>query len=128
MIETGGLLACVGKVNSWMLRTLCENPWEGGGGHQPTDVARWTPDQVWFRLCDKNLLKLDGRIQSVDPQVVRTSSDGTVAGRAADGTPLRGRIAGKSLARQLLEQAQVRKAAEEVGSKRGRRRKRQDGN
>lgn len=114
MVETGGLLVGVGRVNCWMLRVLCESPWEGGGGYQPTDVARWTPDQVWFRLCSKDFLKLGGRTQSVSPQAVKRNDDGTVAGRAADGTPIKGRIAGKSLARQLMEQAQARKAAEEA--------------
>jgi len=124
-VETGGLLVSVGSINSWMLRMLCENPWEGGGGHQPLEVARWTPDQVWFRLCDKNLLKLDGRVQAMDPVAVKTDEDGIVAGRAMDGTPIKGRIAGKSLARQLMEQAQAqKKAEEETKSKRGKRRKR----
>jgi len=76
-----------------------------------------------LRLCDRNLLKLDGRKQSMLPMAVKTDEDGTVAGRAADGMPIRGRIAGKSLARQLMEKAQVRKAEEETKSKRGRRRK-----
>jgi len=128
-IETGGLLVSVGKVNSWMLRLLCENPWEGGGGHQPTEVAGWSPDQVWFRLCDKDLLKLDGRTQTMAPGAVRTSVDGVVAGRAADGTPIKGRIAGKSLARQLMERVQARKKLEqEAKSKKGRRRRRRHGN
>ena len=115
----------MGQINSWMLRMLCENPWEGGGGHQPTEVARWTPDQVWFRLCDKNLLKLDGRTQEMDPGAVKRNEDGTVVGRAADGTPIKGRIAGKSLARQLAERAQAREKMEEKSkSKKGRRKRR----
>jgi len=124
-VETGGLLVGMGNVNSWMLRMLCENPWEGGGGHQPTEVARWTPDQVWFRLCDRNLLKLDGRTDMVSPRAVKVSEDGVVAGRAADGTPIKGRIVGKSLARQLMERAQERKRVEqEAKSKRKKRRRR----
>lgn len=118
-METGGLLVGMGKVDAWMLRQLCDNPWEGGGGHQPGDVARWTPDQVWFRLCSRDLLKSDGRTQTTEPIAVKADKDGMVAGRAADGTPIKGRIAGKSLARQLMEQAQVRKAKEKSGLKKG---------
>ena len=117
VVETGGLLVSVGRVNSWMLRLLCENPWEGGGGHSPGEVARWTPDQVWFRLCDKNLLKLSGRTQSVSPGAVKVGEDGAVAGRAADGTPIRGRIVGKSLARRLMEEAQTKRIAKEAEMK-----------
>lgn len=120
-METGGLLAGMGKVNAWMLRLLCDNPWEGGGGHQPRDVARWTPDQVWFRLCSRDLLKSEGGSQTTEPMAVKVGTDGMVAGRAADGTPIKGRITGKSLARQLIEQAQARKAKEEIKPKKGRR-------
>jgi len=95
-----------------MLRLLCDNPWEGGGGHQPRDVAKWTPDQVWFRLCGADLLKTGKRTKSAEPLAVQAGSGGMVTGRAADGTPIKGRIAGKSLARQLMEESQVRKAEE----------------
>lgn len=111
----------MGKVDVWMLRLLCDNPWEGGGGHQPRDVAGWTPDQVWFRLCSRDLLKLDGRTQTTEPIAAKVDKDGMVAGRAADGTPIKGRIAGKSLARQLMEQAQARKAKEKSEPKKSRR-------
>jgi len=109
-VETGGLLVGVGRVDVWMLRLLCDNPWEGGGGHQPREVARWTPDQVWFRLCSRDLLKTDGRTQTTEPMAVKADEDGMVVGRATDGTPIKGRIVGKSMARQLMEQAQARKA------------------
>jgi len=110
-------------LSAWVLRVLCENPWEGGGGYSPREVAGWTLDQCWFRMCDKEFLKLSGRTQSVDPSAVKASASGEVAGRAADGTPIKGRIAGKSLARQFMEREQARKATEQAKGRRGKRRR-----
>jgi len=97
-----------------VLRILCENPWEGGGGYSPREVAEWTLDQCWFRMCDRNILKLAGRTMAVDPKAVKASDSGEIAGRAADGTPIKGRIAGKSVARQLMERKREREAAEQA--------------
>ena len=115
-METGGLLVDLGKVNAWMIRLLCDNPWDGGGGHQPRDVAQWTPDQIWFRLCDRGLLKLGGRTQSMEPLEVRVDEEGIVMGRTPDGEPIKGRIAGKSLARQLMEKAEAKKVLEKAST------------
>lgn len=56
-VECGGLL---GGINAYHLRRLCESPWEGGGGYTPEQVGRMTPDQVWFRLCNLDILKRAG--------------------------------------------------------------------
>jgi hypothetical protein len=64
-----------------------------------------------------------GRTESKLPMEVVPESDGTVKGRAADGTAIRGRIRGKSVARQLMEE-EAKKRKEEEKKKGGKRRKR----
>jgi hypothetical protein len=44
--------------------------------------------------------------------VTLADKDGFVKGRAADGTPIKGRIAGKSLAKQLAEKAEAQRAVD----------------
>jgi len=94
---------------------LCENPWEGGAGYTPQQVADMTPDQIYFRLCDKDLLK-DERKKSVSTEaggaVKFTDSDGMMKGRLADGTVVRMPMAvgGKSLAQRLREEAEKKQS------------------
>jgi hypothetical protein len=120
-VELGGLL---GGLTAWHLRMLCETPWEGGGGSVPPDLFHWTLDQVWFRLCDKDLLKhpVGGRVEKMESLqatgALKRYEDGTFAGRAADGTPIRGRIGGESVAARL-----AREQAEREGKKKKRRRR-----
>jgi len=124
-VETGGLLVGMGKVNAWMLRLLCDNPWDGGGGFQPNDIAQWTSDQIWFRLCDRGLMKLGGRTQSMGPFEVKADEDGMIKGRTPDGQLIKARVEGKSLARQLMEKEQAKKALEDASAKKpGRKRRR----
>lgn len=95
---------------------LIESSWEGGAGYTPQQVGEMTPDQVMFRLCDKTLLRQRSgrRRDHVDPmQVSRwAGADGRVRGVAADGTSIRARIAGKSLAQQVMEAELAKKRAE----------------
>jgi hypothetical protein len=120
--NVGGLL---GELTAWHLRMLCESPWEGGGGYTPGQVGEMTQDQVWFRLCKLETLKMPvgGRVEKVEAwqatAVLKPDADGTVAGRDADGNPIRGRIGGESLARRLIREAEERKA----GRKRRRRKR-----
>lgn len=102
---------------------LCENPWEGGGGHDIRDVARWTLDQCWFRLCNKDLLAADsGRNKEVMPEEIVPQEDGSVKGRAKDGTPIKGVVRGKSVARMLMEEEEKKQEQEKsLKKKRGRR-------
>ena len=121
-MESGGLL---GGLNAYLLRMLCENPWEGGGGYLPCDVSRLTLDQCWFRLCSIGVLGSSaGRTQSVSVGEVKRAEDGTIKGRAADGSPIRGRVTGKSLARRLMEEEAEKKRVEEQKRERRERRRR----
>ncbi len=66
-----------------------------------------TLDMIYMLLVDRKLLRSkDGvRSRKVLPLNVaaKTDKDGMIKGRAGDGTPIKGRIVGKSLARQLME-------------------------
>ena len=91
---------------------LCESEWNGGGGYTPREVGQMTMDQIWFRLCDLEVLKkkLGDRTESVAALgalgAVKTDKKGFVKGRAADGSPIKGKITGKSLARRMAEEAE----------------------
>lgn len=73
----------------------------------PAQVGDMTLDEVYMMLTDKRYLRKGNeakRTSKMSAAEVRTSDDGTVAGRAADGTPLRLKSKGKSKARMLMEQ------------------------
>ena len=115
----GGLLC---GITPWHVRILIDDPWEGGRGQQLSEVKKMTLDQVLMALADRKVLKARqrrGGWTKAEPLAVaaRADKDGLVAGRAADGTPIKGRIGGKSVARQLME----REAAKQ---KQGRKRRR----
>ena len=86
-----------------------ENPWEGGGGYTLEQVGRMTLDQIWSRLCKMDVLKRDvgGRTEKVSSleaiSSIKPDSHGFIRGRTADGTEIRGRIRGKSKARELMD-------------------------
>ena len=123
MLDGGGLL---GGVTANHLRMLCESGWEGGGGYTPEQVGRMTLDQIWFRLCDRELLKREvgGRTEKMETlQALGSikSEDGKVAGRDREGNPIRGVIRGRSVARQLMEEAAKRESKKK--SRKNRKRK-----
>lgn len=111
---------CYG-ITPWHVRVLCDNPWEGGRGYTPREVGDMTIDEVLMLLCDRK--QLLNRSKSMPSDNVRAFADeqGNVKGRAADGTPIVGRIAGKSVARQLMEAAAAK--AEQTEGKRRRRKR-----
>lgn len=87
-------------------------------------VATFTPDQIYFRLCDIQILQrsIGAREKSLGSQqaVAMVNEDGTIRGRAADGTPMSKplNVGGKTLVASMREQKQ-----QEANSKRGRRRR-----
>jgi hypothetical protein len=113
IVDGSGLL---GGITAYHLRMLCENPWSGGGGYTPEQVGRMTLDQIMFRLCDLDLL----RARSSAPielsahatvQALKADDEGLYKGRAIDGSRIRAKIGGKSLARRLMEEEQHKKEA-----------------
>ncbi len=97
---SGGLLC---GITAWHVRVLCDNPWEGGGAYTPAQVGDMTLDQVLMRLTDRKfLLRRDNKMEPTLASPL-ADKDGVVRGVAADGTEIRGRIRGKSRARELME-------------------------
>lgn len=84
-----------------------------------------TLDQIWFRLCDLDVLQGTKPTKGVESNPrkdkmpvlaaaagLSTDEEGYIKGRAADGTPMKAKIGGKSLARRLMEQEAERKRLE----------------
>ena len=78
-----------------------------------------TPDQVYHRLVDRDVLKVKRghRVASAEPAAIEPDADGFVKGRAEDGTPIKAkiRVGGKSLARRLMEEEAAKRQAEKAG-------------
>lgn len=74
------------------------------------EIGRMTPDQVYHKLCDRDVLKAKRgrRVSDVNPTVMEPDSDGFLRGRDADGNQIKAkiRVGGKSLARRLMEEAE----------------------
>jgi hypothetical protein len=108
---------------------LCESGFNGGKGYTPEQVGKMTLDQIWFCLCDIELLKskVGERTKKMEPSnIVGRAKDepGVIRGRAEDGTPIKGRIRGKSLARELMEEAEKKEDLRRRRARREKRRKR----
>lgn len=75
-----------------------------------------TPDQIYHRLCDRDVLKSKRghRTADTNPAALQPDADGFVKGRAEDGTPIKAklRVGGKSLARRMMEEAEAKAKAE----------------
>ena len=95
------------------MRLLVDDPWDGGHGYSG-DVGSLTLDQIFMRLADRKVLRAKmvsgGVAKSTLDVSVKADQDGMVRGRAADGTAIKGRIRGKSLARQLMEEEAAKAA------------------
>ncbi len=80
-------------------------------------------DQIWFRLCDIKLLREEtgertDKVESLQVAATLTpDKDGYIRGRAEDGTPIKAKIGGKSLARRLMEEEERRVKAEKKRKK-----------
>lgn len=106
----GGLL---GGLTPWHVRRLCDNSWEGGFGYTPQQVGALTLDQILMLLGDRKMLKgktgRRSRETKTEAAMAMADKDGMVKGRAADGSPMRARVTGKSKAKQLLEAQQKKR-------------------
>lgn len=115
------------------IRLLCNNSWEGGYQYTPNEVGDMTLDQVMLLLCDKDVLRSSKRTRVVSQQTLAAPApgpDGLIAGRDAEGNPIRLPIKGESLASRLnreweAKQEQERQAKKNQAAKAERRRKRQ---
>ena len=82
-------------------------------------------DQVLLMLADRKVLKAkQGKRKGMETaglaMAAKADEDGLIAGRAADGTPIKGMWKGKSVARQLMEkEAEKRKKQERKRRRKG---------
>lgn len=94
-------------LSPYYIRMLCENTFNGGKGYSPHTVGDMTLDEAFMNLTDPKYLRKEAKVRAVSVPAaagaVRADEDGKVRGRAADGSPIRGIIRGKSKARQLME-------------------------
>jgi hypothetical protein len=89
-------------LNPYHVRLLVDDPWNGGAGFQG-DVGALTVDEVLMRLTDRKLLKAKTGAGLKTPPLAVAKDDG-LAGRTEDGRVFKGRVRGKSVARQLMEE------------------------
>jgi hypothetical protein len=61
------------------------------------------------------------RTRKMKSSLLRKQEDGMIVGRAADGTQIRGRMRGKSVARELMEKEEKRLREKRKGKRRRRR-------
>jgi hypothetical protein len=100
------------------IKKLCENPWEGGLGLRPKDVAEMTLDQVFFMLADIEDLRGSGiyrtkKTTSLEAlNMIRPDKDGKFKGVDKDGNPIKARIGGESLAARLNREKEERELRE----------------
>lgn len=66
-----------------------------------------TLDTIFMLLTDRKMLRLSGRqrVAKMPALQAKIDKDGFAAGRAADGTPIRARIGGKTMAQIVKERA-----------------------
>lgn len=108
-----------------LIRQLCENPFEGGAGYTPQQVAAMTPDQIYFRLVEKGVFK-EKVVEKVSLKLAGSLMDnqGRIKARDAQGNLITLRASGKSKVQMIREQkAKAAADREKVNRKRDRRRK-----
>lgn len=112
---------------------LQRNPWDGGCGYTPKQIGELTPDQVYFCVADKKILRSGNsrtdKYTSEQTASIASDKEGNIKGRDKDGNPLNLKMEGESLARRLMRE-EAEKAAQEAAKKRDskkRRRRRRRG-
>jgi len=112
----GGLLC---GITTYMIRILCESPnamskeARGQMGYTPQQIGDMTIDQIYMLLTDWRVLRSKGKNRTEKVHSANLASmadeDGFVRGRAADGTPLKLKSVGKSMARIVAEREAKKK-------------------
>ncbi len=97
-------------ISVYHLRILCESPWNGGCGYTPAEVGAMTPDQVYFRLCDLDVLKKRAGRSVVEKRPPMAFPQGMVRGKDADGNPI-------TLPRRKDGKTQIQLVEEELTNK-----------
>jgi predicted RNA-binding Zn-ribbon protein involved in translation (DUF1610 family) len=90
-------------LNIWHFRMLMENPFEGGGGYTPKQVAEMTPDQMYCRLS--SLKVLEAKQKNKDREV---RDDRTARGPTLTEVLERGSSKGGSYAAELREREKTK--------------------
>ena len=118
-------------IGVYEIRLLCDDPWVGGRGISLLEVIEMSLDQVFMLLTDRKYLKSnDKRSKKLLPLAAASLADknGYIKGRSSDGSPIKGRITGKSLARQLMEKQEAKKKEEKQSKRRRKKGNKHHGN
>jgi len=111
----------MGGVTAFQLRRLADNPWNGGGGYSFEDIANMTLDQIWSRLCDKDILKREIGERSKNMHslsaLAHSDKDGNVKGKSATGESIKMATKGKSKAAMLRDGTYKGKVINDVTGK-----------
>lgn len=118
-----------------MLKILQLSPWEGGCGYTPQQISEMTPDQIYFCLCEKKVLRRGAKRTTKYTGIemaayANADKDGFIKGRDAKGRPMKAKIKGESVVQRIMrEEAEAKAKAEEAekGKKKRRRRRRRNG-
>lgn len=120
---TSGLLA---GLTPRHIQLLCKGGLDGVYGYTPQQIGDMTLDQIFMLFAETKYLR-GGRKRVVPTsahEVASMSKDGLIKGRDEEGKPIQRKVAGKSWARQLMEQEEAKRKAEEQKKERKRRKRR----
>lgn len=89
------------------IQSLCVG--EMGMGFTPKQVGEMTLDNIYMIFANEKILRKTTKRRSTTSISPAMDKYGTAKGRAEDGTVIKGRVGGKSLARQLMEEEAKKK-------------------
>jgi len=77
-------------VGAYLIKMLCEESmYNGGAGYSFAEIGQMTPDQAWFRVCDKEVFRdrQNGRVRKISPAQAASlvNESGMLKVRTADG-------------------------------------------
>lgn len=97
------LLCGIGPAH---IHKLCANPFMGGLGFTPNQVADFTLDQIFMLLADEKNLR-SGLKRSVNVEAgeaaIYADDEGFIKGRDKDGNEIKARVFGKSLVQRIRD-------------------------